>query len=115
MADDDAISELVATQVGNYMYQSHESYGACGLGSNATDKLVRLLEERGRDRGVFGAKITGGGSGGVVCALTADTDDAARAVGEVCDEYGGKPAVFVGSSPGAVSFGHLSVVIKPSD
>lgn len=115
VADDDAISELVATQVGNYMYQSHESYGACGLGSDATDKLVRLLEERGRDRGVFGAKITGGGSGGVVCALTADTDDAERAVAEVCDEYGGKPAVFVGSSPGAVSFGHLSVVIKPSD
>lgn len=115
VADDEAISELVMTQVGNYMYRSHESYGACGLGSDATDKLVRLCEKRGRDGGVFGAKITGGGSGGVACVLTADTDDAERAVGEVCEEYGGKPAVFVGSSPGAVAFGHLSVVIDPSD
>ena len=50
---------------------------------------------------MFGAKIAGGGCGGVVCVLTADTDDAERAVGEgVCEEYGGKPAVFVGSSPG---------------
>ena len=114
MADDDAISELVATQVGNYMYQSHESYGACGLGSDATDKLVRLLKERGRSR-CLRREDHGRRSGGVVCALTADTDDAERAVAEVCDEYGGKPAVFVGSSPGAVSFGHLSVVIKPSD
>jgi len=115
VADDEAVSELVMTQVGDYMYQSHESYGACGLGSDATDALVRLCRERGRDRGVFGAKITGGGKGGVACVLTADTDDAASAVAEVCEEYGGKPAVFVGSSPGAVAFGHLSVLIEPSD
>ena len=100
------------TQVGTYMYRSHESYGACGLGSDATDKLVRLCEKRGRAGGVFGAKITGGGCGGVVCVLTADTDDAERAVGEVCEEYG-EAAVFVGSAE-AVAFGHLSVVINPN-
>ena len=46
------------------MHQSHESYGACGLGSDATDKLVRLLLPWEHDAAVCkSAKITGGGRG----------------------------------------------------
>lgn len=57
--------------LGELMLQSHASYGACGLGSAGTDRLVALaLEERGaalargEEPPLFGAKITGGGSGG---------------------------------------------------
>ena len=56
------------TQVGNYMYRSHESYGACGLGSDATDKLVRLCEKRGRaERGVWREDHGGGAAAAAAC------------------------------------------------
>ena len=54
------------------MYASHASYGACGLGSDGTDRLVDLVARAGSARGVFGAKITGGGSGGTVAVLGTD-------------------------------------------
>ena len=52
------------------MYESHASYSACGLGSGGTDELVALAREAGPARGIYGAKITGGGSGGTVAVLT---------------------------------------------
>src|SRR4029453_459589 len=52
--------------MGELMYQSHASYSACGLGSSETDLLVRLVKETGPKNGLFGARITGGGSGGTV-------------------------------------------------
>lgn len=55
-----------ARTLGDLMNQSHESYSACGLGSERTDELV---EEFKKFSSVKGAKITGGGSGGTVCAL----------------------------------------------
>ena len=61
-----------ARQMGELMLQSHASYGACGLGSDGTDVLVKLVMEVGPERGLFGAKITGGGSGGTVAVLGAD-------------------------------------------
>ena len=50
------------------MYQSHDSYSQVGLGSAGTDRLVALAKEH-RGQGIYGAKITGGGSGGTVCFL----------------------------------------------
>lgn len=55
--------------LGELMYQSHESYTACGLGNSHTDQLVEMVRSAGKESGVFGAKITGGGSGGTVCVL----------------------------------------------
>ncbi len=55
--------------LGELMYQSHESYSACGLGSAGTDLLVELVKKSGRSNGLFGAKITGGGSGGTIAVL----------------------------------------------
>ena len=52
--------------LGELMYQAHTSYSRCGLGSEATDALVRAVHKAGLGSGVFGAKITGGGSGGTV-------------------------------------------------
>lgn len=51
--------------------QSHASYGRCGLGSEGTDRLVALVRAEaaaaraaGAEPPLYGAKITGGGSGG---------------------------------------------------
>ncbi|HZB46306.1 MAG TPA: galactokinase family protein [Pyrinomonadaceae bacterium] len=95
--------------LGELMYQSHASYSACGLGVEGTDRLVELVREAGPARGLYGAKITGGGSGGTVAVLGGR--DAGAAVEEVADRYaqetGHRPYVFARSSPGGAAFGHL--------
>ena len=100
--------------LGQLMHQSHESYSRCGLGSPGTDALVALVEELGPSRGLFGAKITGGGSGGTVCVL--GRADAEEAVLEVAARYakatGAQPYIFKGTSPGAVAFGVLRLTPK---
>jgi L-arabinokinase len=105
------VTESRAVQMGELMYQSHASYSACGLGSAGTDRLVELAREAGPERGLYGAKITGGGSGGTVAVL--GREDAADAIGEVARRYaeetGMNPYVFTGSSPGASAFGTLRV------
>jgi L-arabinokinase len=94
-------------QLGELMYQAHSSYSACGLGSRGTDSLVELAREFGITKGIFGAKITGGGSGGTVAIL--GSADAEQAVNEICGRYadatGHDPKIFRGSSMGADDFG----------
>jgi len=67
------------------------------------------VRELGPARGLYGAKITGGGSGGTVAVL--GRRGAGEAVAEVARRYaaeaGHEPYVFGGSSPGAAAFGHL--------
>jgi L-arabinokinase len=93
-----------APLLGELMYQSHASYSACGLGSEGTDRLVELAREFGPSRGIFGAKITGGGSGGTVAVLA--RRDAEGSIREIARRYGREtgrePYVFSGSSPGAL-------------
>jgi L-arabinokinase len=100
-----------ATELGQLMYASHASYGAIGLGSVGTDRLVELVAGAGPERGVFGAKITGGGSGGTVAVI--GTDDAEATVREIAARYSaesGLPAeVFVESGPGAEETGVLLI------
>lgn len=98
-----------AELLGECMYQSHASYSACGLGSAGTDELVRLARAAGSAQGIYGAKITGGGSGGTVAIL--GRKDAEPAVLWIAEEYakitGQTPYIFQGSSPGAAAFGHM--------
>jgi L-arabinokinase len=91
------------------MYQSHLSYSACGLGSNGTDLLVRLVREAGPRRGLYGARITGGGSGGTVAVLARrEASSSLKAIAErYAEETGYIPHIFSGSSPGAAAFGYL--------
>jgi len=95
--------------LGEMMYQSHASYSACGLGSAGTDLLVELVQSAGPSEGLYGAKITGGGSGGTVAVL--GSKDAGAGVQAIADRYaretGHQPLIFSGSSPGAEAFGHL--------
>ena len=62
----------VAELLGELMYQSHASYTACGLGCAATDAIVGWARGMGPAAGVYGAKITGGGSGGAVAVFLTD-------------------------------------------
>ncbi|RYU97274.1 galactokinase [Emticicia agri] len=55
--------------MGELMYQSHQSYNQCGLGNESTDMIVEMAHAKGVNSGVYGAKITGGGSGGTVCLM----------------------------------------------
>jgi galactose-1-phosphate uridylyltransferase (family 1) len=59
-------------QLGALMYAAHEGYSACGLGHTATDAIVASVRQQGWEAGFYGAKITGGGSGGTVCVLRYD-------------------------------------------
>ncbi len=94
-------------EIGRAMYASHASYTACGLGSDGTDLLVNLARAAGAGHGIYGAKITGGGSGGTVAILA--RDDAGDRVRQIAAEYaeqtGREPYVFEGTSDGAAITG----------
>ncbi|MEO6526754.1 MAG: galactokinase family protein [Gemmatimonadaceae bacterium] len=94
-------------EMGALMYESHASYGACGLGSEGTDRLVALAADAGVERGLFGAKITGGGSGGTVAVF--GTDRAEPLVREIAARYaeesGREAELFMRSGPGAEELG----------
>ena len=88
---------------GELLLQSHVAYAECGLRSAACDELVT----RALDAGLPGAKMTGGGAGGVVAILgrVADQRIIETIVREFAAQHGAVPHLFEGSSAGADSFG----------
>lgn len=103
-------SEDIYCQLGELMYESHDAYTECGLGSTATSQIVDLVRNLGPASGLFGAKITGGGAGGTVSVLGLRSAKEAfqhKVVGEYTKlrNLSESPHVFVGSSPGADAFG----------
>jgi L-arabinokinase len=96
-------------ELGELMYEAHRSYTALGLNSSGTDLLVELVRREGPAAGLFGAKITGGGSGGTVAVLGDQTSRAAieRVVAGYAEETGQQPYIFTGSSSGGLAFGYL--------
>lgn len=103
--------------IGELMFQSHTGYQQCGLGSAGTDRLVMLVRQMMLEGdssalpSIFGAKITGGGSGGCVCIATSDDENGQVAVCRIAGRYAKstqhQPVIVSGSSPGATNFGHL--------
>jgi L-arabinokinase len=95
------------------MHAAHDSYSACGLGSEGTDQLVELARAAGPSHGIWGARITGGGSGGTVAMLGHAT--AGAVIAQIADSYtrltGRVATVFAGSSPGAC---HVPAVMLPA-
>jgi L-arabinokinase len=91
-----------AHELGALMFSSHQSYSACGLGSDGTDRLVELVTAAAPQRGVFGAKITGGGSGGTVAVLgTVEAEHHVRDIAaRYANETGRNTRVFAESGPG---------------
>jgi galactokinase len=100
-------------EMGQLMAAAHASYTACGIGSTGTDKLVDLVAKAGPACGLYGAKITGGGSGGSIAVL--GRANAGPAVERIAEQYTaetGRPAyVFHGSSPGAYRTPVAEVII----
>ncbi|MDM8007701.1 MAG: galactokinase family protein [Phycisphaerae bacterium] len=107
-----AVSEERLTLLGELMYQSHASYSACGLGCEETDLLVQSVRRMGPSKGLFGAKITGGGSGGTVAILgRPGSAEAVLTVAEAYERQSGRhPHLFYGSSPGTAAFGCIKLV-----
>ena len=99
-----------ACELGELMYASHESYSACGLGSEGTDRLVALVRAADPGDGLFGAKITGGGSGGTVAVFGfSDADGYVRRIADrYAAETGRESRVFTESGPGAAETGVFS-------
>jgi len=108
-----SVDEQTRVRLGELMYASHASYSACGLGSDGTDQLVALVREAGPSLGLYGAKITGGGSGGTVAVLAARGGQRNGNVGLIAERYGRASghasAVFAGSSDGSRAFGVRSL------
>jgi galactokinase len=107
-----ATNERRMPLLGELMYQSHASYTACGLGSQGTDRLVELVRRAGAANGLYGARITGGGSGGTVAVI--GHSQAAASIARVAEQYaaetGHQPYIFSGSSPGSYAFGYLKII-----
>jgi L-arabinokinase len=100
-------TEPTLERLGDLMYLSHASYSACGLGSAGTDRLVSLVRAAGPARGFYGAKITGGGSGGTVAVLGRRGASIRQVAEAYASDTGLPPRIFSGSSPGAAAFGHV--------
>jgi len=102
------VTKETCIRLGELMYLSHQGYTSCGLNSSGTDSLVELTIQTE----LYGAKITGGGSGGTVAVL--GQHNAVDLVEEIIHGYmnetGHRPYLFSGSSIGAEEFG--SIILK---
>jgi galactokinase len=108
--------KLALDQAGHLMYASHLSYtNDALLGADECDLLVKLVRDL-EPAGLYGAKITGGGSGGTVAVLAESGAGVDAAICEIMTEYqqqtGIKPEAFTGSSRGAW---HVGTVIITED
>jgi galactokinase len=69
---------------------------------------VESVRQRGVKAGLYGAKITGGGTGGTV-AVFGKQEALKKHIPEIAVEYsrrvGVVPDIFEGTSPGAMEFG----------
>jgi len=101
---------LLLEKAGQLMYDSHESYSKrCNLGAPETDLIVKKIEDLGVKQGFYGAKITGGGSGGTVAVFCKNNETVIEKLKKILEDYRSKtnltPQMFLGSSDGALSVG----------
>jgi len=118
MAPHSAERGVTLDKAGHLMYASHVSYTRDALlGADEADVLVDLVRRNERE-GFYGAKITGGGSGGTVAVLANVGERVDAAVGKIVEEYrtrtGRDAEVFGRSSPGAWEVGTEVVMIGES-
>jgi L-arabinokinase len=61
--------EAALSMIGEALAESHAGYSAIGLGCPETDAMVDAIAGLGLARGFYGARISGGGSGGTVVVV----------------------------------------------
>jgi L-arabinokinase len=110
--------EKALAAAGEAMYGAHESYrGNCSLSVEEVDFIVDAVRGRGAKKGLYGAKITGGGTGGTV-AVFGKLDALKEHVPKIANEYfrrtGKMPDIFDGTSPGALEFGIHRFLFGPN-
>jgi L-arabinokinase len=103
---------------GECMFASHDSYrDNCLLSVPEVDFIVDAVRTRGPQKGLYGAKITGGGSGGTV-AVFGNKAGLAREIPAIAREYqrltGLEADIFEGTSPGAIEFGPFRYTFGPT-
>ena len=110
-------NEAALIAAGECMCASHDSYrDNCLLSVPEVDFIVDAVRTRGPQKGLYGAKITGGGSGGTV-AVFGNKEALAREIPAIAREYkrltGLEADIFEGTSPGAVEFGSFRYTFGP--
>lgn len=92
-------------QIGELMYQSHESYSHVGLGNEFTDEIVEMVRNAGYESGLYGARVSGGGNGGTVVVMSYGrngTNTMSRILAEFRKKQTKKIIYFKGSTDGAL-------------
>ena len=101
--------EKALVTAGELMYGAHESYrDNCKLSVPEVNFLVEAVRKRGPENGLFGAKITGGGTGGTVAVfgkIAALKEHIPQIAIEYSRRVGAVPDIFEGTSPGAIELG----------
>jgi L-arabinokinase len=101
--------ERALVTAGEMMYGAHESYrDNCRLSAPEVNFLVEAVRKRGPESGLYGAKITGGGTGGTVAVfgkIAALKEHIPQIAVEYSRRVGAMPDIFEGMSPGAIEFG----------
>jgi L-arabinokinase len=110
--------EATLIAAGECMFASHDSYrDQCLLSVPEVDFIVDAVRARGPQKGLYGAKITGGGSGGTV-AILGNNEGLAREIPAIAREYqrltGLEADIFEGTSPGAIEFGTFRYTFGPT-
>ncbi len=104
-------NEQLLISLGELMFLSHRSYRECGLASDHITDLVRKIRIAGPRVGLYGAKITGSGTGPIVAVLLKKT--AMPYLKKLLNDFAGekdlKPQIYYGNSPGALEFDHLEL------
>ena len=101
--------EAALAAAGELMYGAHASYrDNCHLSVPEVNFLVEAVRKRGAALGLYGAKITGGGTGGTVAVfgkIAALKEHIPQIANEYSRRVGEMPDIFEGTSPGAIEFG----------
>ena len=98
---EEPVSGSCARLLGELMAASHDGYSRCGLGTAVTDRIVEAARSAGWKRGLIGARVSGGGSGGTVVVL--GREDAEPVVRRLSETLGA--GLVSGTSSGASAFG----------
>jgi L-arabinokinase len=103
---------------GELMYGAHESYrDNCKLSVPEVNFLVEAVQKRGAKAGLYGAKITGGGTGGTIAVfgkIAALKEHIPQIAVEYSRRVGAMPDIFEGTSPGAIEFGAKRYTFGPN-